>query len=86
MVERNRASFKWLMVRNLHWSSETFARRFDVLDGGVVELETPSGKKKISPLGIFCDYGNEFGMAAIDQTEMDRLGGHGPSNKCQSLS
>ena len=47
--------------------SETFARRFEVLDGGVVEIETPAGKKKISPFGIFCDYGNEFGMAAIDQ-------------------
>ncbi|MAH27089.1 MAG: hypothetical protein CMI19_09100 [Opitutae bacterium] len=52
--------------------SETFARRFDVLDGGVVEIETPSGKKKISPLGIFCDYGNEFGMAAIDQKQWIR--------------
>ena len=47
--------------------SETFARRFGVLDGGVVEIETPAGKKEISPFGIFCDYGNEFGMAAIDQ-------------------
>jgi putative ABC transport system permease protein len=47
--------------------SETFARRFEVLDGGVVEIETQAGKKKISPFGIFCDYGNEFGMAAIDQ-------------------
>ena len=47
--------------------SETFARRFEVLDGGVVEIETPAGKKEISPFGIFCDYGNEFGMAAIDQ-------------------
>ena len=45
--------------------SETFARRFDVLTGGVVELETPSGLQKVSPFGIFCDYGNEFGMAAI---------------------
>ena len=45
--------------------SETFARRFDVLSGGVVELETPAGLQKVSPFGIFCDYGNEFGMAAI---------------------
>ena len=47
--------------------SETFARRFEVLNGGVVELDTPAGKKRISPFGIFCDYGNEFGMAAVDQ-------------------
>ena len=45
--------------------SETFARRFGVLTGGVVELETPAGLQKISPFGIFCDYGNEFGMAAV---------------------
>lgn len=45
--------------------SETFARRFGVLDGGVVELLTPIGMRKVSPFGIFCDYGNEFGMAAI---------------------
>ncbi|MDG1173583.1 MAG: FtsX-like permease family protein [Opitutales bacterium] len=45
--------------------SETFARRFGVLDGGVVELETPTGLQRVSPFGIFCDYGNEFGMAAI---------------------
>ena len=45
--------------------SETFARRFNVLSGGVVELETPGGMKKVSPIGIFCDYGNEFGMAAV---------------------
>ena len=49
--------------------SETFARRFGVLEGGVVELQTPSGMQKVSPFGIFCDYGNEFGMAAISQLE-----------------
>ena len=45
--------------------SETFARRFGVLEGGVVELDTPTGKKRVSPIGIFTDYGNEFGTAAI---------------------
>ena len=49
--------------------SETFARRFGVLDGGMVELDTPAGKKKVSPFGIFCDYGNEFGMAAISKNK-----------------
>ena len=48
--------------------SETFARRFDLLDGGVVELQTPSGPKQVSPIGIFSDYGNEFGSAVIDQS------------------
>ncbi|MEM0967505.1 MAG: FtsX-like permease family protein [Verrucomicrobiota bacterium] len=46
--------------------SETFARRFDLLDGGFVELQTPSGPKRISPIGIYSDYGNEFGAAAVD--------------------
>lgn len=46
--------------------SETFARRFDLIDGGSIELETMAGKKTISPVGIFSDYGNEFGTAAVD--------------------
>jgi putative ABC transport system permease protein len=46
--------------------SETFARRFDLIKGGSTELDTPSGRKKISPVGIFSDYGNEFGTAAVD--------------------
>jgi putative ABC transport system permease protein len=46
--------------------SETFARRFGLIDGGSIELETMAGKKKISPVGIFSDYGNEFGTAAVD--------------------
>ena len=46
--------------------SEAFARRFDLLEGGVMELDLPSGRKSISPYGIFSDYGNEFGTAAID--------------------
>ena len=44
--------------------SETFARRFGVLEGGVVE-PIPRRKKLISPIGIFTDYGNEFGTAAV---------------------
>jgi putative ABC transport system permease protein len=47
--------------------SETFARRFEVLEGGTVELDTPDGKKLISPIGIFTDYGNEFGTAAVSK-------------------
>ena len=47
--------------------SEAFARRFNVLQGGVVALETPAGLRKITPVGIYSDYGNEFGTAAIDQ-------------------
>ena len=46
--------------------SETFARRFGLLDGGSIALETMSGKKEISPVGIYSDYGNEFGTAAVD--------------------
>jgi putative ABC transport system permease protein len=48
--------------------SETFARRFGVIDGGVVELTTPTGPRKVSPIGIYSDYGNEFGTAAVDQS------------------
>jgi putative ABC transport system permease protein len=47
--------------------SETFARRFDLLQGGVVALQTPTGSRSVSPIGIFADYGNEFGTAVIDQ-------------------
>jgi len=56
--------------------SETFARRFDVLDGGVVELETPSGLRAVSPVGIYSDYGNEFGAAAVDQSVWKAWVGH----------
>ena len=31
-----------------------------------MELDLPTGRKSISPYGIFSDYGNEFGTAAID--------------------
>ena len=48
--------------------SETFARRFDVLNGGVVELNTAAGVQRVSPVGIYSDYGNEFGAAAVDQS------------------
>lgn len=48
--------------------SEAFARRFDVLQGGVVTLETPAGLKKVTPIGIYADYGNEFGTAVIDHS------------------
>lgn len=47
--------------------SEAFARRFNVWQGGVVALETPAGIRKVTPIGIYSDYGNEFGAAAIDQ-------------------
>jgi putative ABC transport system permease protein len=52
--------------------SETFARRFDVLNGGTVRIETSTGPQTISPIGIFSDYGNEFGSAAIDQSVWKR--------------
>ena len=48
--------------------SEAFARRFGVLRGGKVTVETPAGSREITPVGIYSDYGNEFGTAAIDQT------------------
>ena len=46
--------------------SETFARRFDLLEGGSIEIQTATGPQKLSPIGIFTDYGNEFGTAAVD--------------------
>ncbi len=61
--------------------SETFARRFGVLNGGVVELRTPAGLKRVSPIGIYSDYGNEFGAAAVDQgTWQDWVGNARPIN------
>ena len=58
--------------------SETFARRFGVMEGGTVALETPTGLRRVSPVGVYADYGNEFGAAVIDTsvwkewTEMQR--------------
>jgi putative ABC transport system permease protein len=46
--------------------SESFARRFGLMDGGVAELVTPTGPRSISPVGIYADYGNEFGAAVVD--------------------
>lgn len=48
--------------------SETFARRFGVMKGGVVELRTPTGIRLVTPIAIFADYGNEFGSAVVDVT------------------
>ena len=56
--------------------SETFARRFGVLNGGVVELETPAGGRVVSPIGIYSDYGNEFGAAAVDLSVWKEWVGH----------
>jgi putative ABC transport system permease protein len=47
--------------------SETFARRFGVLKGGTVDLETAAGGRSVSPIGIFADYGNEFGSVVIEE-------------------
>lgn len=61
--------------------SEAFARRFDLLKGGVVALGTPAGVKEITPIGIYSDYGNEFGTAAIDQSRWrEWLGAERPLN------
>jgi len=48
--------------------SETFARRFGVLEGGTVALQTPQGARTVTPIGIYSDYGNEFGAAAVDHS------------------
>ena len=32
------------------------------------QVSTRHGDKLVSPVGIFTDYGNEFGTAAIDKT------------------
>ena len=55
--------------------SETFARRFGVLEGGAVDIQTPVGWKSVSPKGIFCDYGNEFGTAAVNAEVWERWTG-----------
>lgn len=45
--------------------SESFARRFGVLDGGRVEITTTAGRRKVTPIAVFADYGNEFGSAVV---------------------
>lgn len=45
--------------------SETFARRFDLMEGGKITLATPTGSREVTPIGIYADYGNEFGSAVI---------------------
>lgn len=47
--------------------SESFARRFDCLEGGVITFETASGLQRITPIGIFADYGSELGTAVVDR-------------------
>ncbi|MGF1531480.1 MAG: FtsX-like permease family protein [Puniceicoccaceae bacterium] len=53
-------------VDTLAYVSEAFARRNGVLEGGVVQLETPSGLKRIGVKGVYAEYGNEFGTAVIE--------------------
>jgi putative ABC transport system permease protein len=45
--------------------SESFARRFGVLDGGRVEVTTAAGRRAVTPIAVFADYGNEFGSAVV---------------------
>lgn len=52
--------------------SETFARRFDLLKGGEVVLGTPTGSRRVSPIGIYSDYGSEFGSAVIDKVTWEK--------------
>ena len=47
--------------------SESFARRFECLEGGVITFETASGLQRITPIGIFADYGSELGTAVVDR-------------------
>ena len=56
--------------------SETFARRFGVLQGGVVPVQTPAGPRRVSPVGIYADYGNEFGSAAVERAVWKDWVGH----------
>ena len=46
-----------------------------MLEGGAVEMQTPAGWKSVSPKGIFCDYGNEFGTAAVKAEVWERWTG-----------
>ncbi len=61
--------------------SEAFGRRFGVLEGGSVTLQTARGPRAVSPIGVFADYGNEFGTAAIaTETWQEWTGGERPIN------
>lgn len=55
--------------------SEAFARRFEVMKGGQVDLETAVGVKTIEVAGVYAEYGNEFGTAVVPtRVWMDWMG------------
>lgn len=45
--------------------SESFATRFAVKKGAVVQIPTPSGPKTVAVQGVFADYGNERGSIVV---------------------
>ncbi len=50
--------------------SESFAYRFRRSVGDRVEIPTPSGPREIELVGIFADYGNEFGTVVVAREQL----------------
>ncbi len=47
--------------------SESFAERFSVRKGGIVNVPTPAGIKRLTVAAVFADYGNERGTVLVDR-------------------
>lgn len=54
------------------WVSESFARRFKVNRGEVMELPTPVGQKSVRVTGVYAEYGNESGTILVGREHTSR--------------
>ena len=52
--------------------SEPFAYRFSKAVGDVVNVPTPQGTQTITVVGIFADYGNEFGSLVVEREALSQ--------------
>ncbi|MFT4640223.1 MAG: putative ABC transport system permease protein [Verrucomicrobiales bacterium] len=51
--------------------SEPFAYRFNKNVGDVINIPTPYGPQKVKLVGIFADYGNEFGSVVVSRQSLN---------------
>jgi putative ABC transport system permease protein len=52
--------------------SEPFAYRYNKRVGDTIDVPTPSGPQTVSLVGIFADYGNEFGSIVVERDVLSR--------------
>lgn len=50
--------------------SEPFTHRFDCEVGDVIEVPTPQGAAKLRLVGVFADYGDEFGRLLVSRQQL----------------